>query len=119
MSADPHSQLLLQIRGVLAEYERRLIAERMCRGRQAKLRAGTLLPWTTAPFGYRLDAERPRRADAVRTTPRRRRWSPSCSTGTSNPRQPSTGWPAADRPGGAGPDGRAALEHSQRARHLA
>ena len=41
----------------------------MRRGRQAKLRAGTLLPWTTAPFGYRLDPERPRRADAVRTEP--------------------------------------------------
>src|SRR5271165_4330506 len=55
MSADPHDQLLLQIRGAVAEYERTLIAERMRRGRQAKLRAGTLLPWTTAPFGYRLD----------------------------------------------------------------
>jgi len=41
----------------------------MRRGRQAKLRAGTLLPWTTAPFGYRLDPERPRRADAVRVEP--------------------------------------------------
>ena len=69
MSADPHDQLLLQIRGAVAEYERTLIAERMRRGRQAKLRAGTLLPWTTAPFGYRLDPERPRRADAVRTEP--------------------------------------------------
>jgi DNA invertase Pin-like site-specific DNA recombinase len=69
MSAGPHDQLLLQIRGAVAEYERTLIAERMRRGRQAKLRAGTLLPWTTAPFGYRLDPERPRRADAVRTGP--------------------------------------------------
>ena len=69
MSADPHDQLLLQIRGAVAEYERTLIAERMRRGRQAKLRAGTLLPWTTAPFGYRLDPERPRRADAMRTEP--------------------------------------------------
>ena len=69
MSADPHDQLLLQIRGAVAEYERTLIAERMRRGRQAKLRAGTLLPWTTAPFGYRLDPERPRLASAVRTEP--------------------------------------------------
>jgi site-specific DNA recombinase len=69
MSSDPHDQLLLQIRGAVAEYERTLIAERMRRGRQARLRAGTLLPWTTAPFGYRLDPERPRRADAVRTEP--------------------------------------------------
>ena len=93
MSADPHDQLLLQIRGAVAEYERTLIAERMRRGRQAKLRAGTLLPWTTAPFGYRLDPERPRRALRCGWTPGRRRWWRSCSTGTSNPRQPSTGSP--------------------------
>jgi site-specific DNA recombinase len=69
MSADPHDQLLLQIRGAVAEYERTLIAERMRRGRQARLRAGTLLPWTTAPFGYRLDPDRPRLASAVRVDP--------------------------------------------------
>jgi site-specific DNA recombinase len=34
MSQDPHDQLLLQIRGAVAEYERVLIAERMRRGRQ-------------------------------------------------------------------------------------
>jgi site-specific DNA recombinase len=69
MSDDPHDQLLLQIRGAVAEYERTLIAERMRRGRQAKLRAGTLLPWTTPPFGYRLDPERPRDAAGVRVEP--------------------------------------------------
>ena len=69
MSQDPHDQLLLQIRGAVAEYERTLIAERMRRGRQAKLRAGTLLPWTTPPFGYRLDPERPRDAAGVRVEP--------------------------------------------------
>ena len=69
MSADPHDQLLLQIRGAVAEYERTLIAERMRRGRQAKLRAGTLLPWTTPPFGYRLDPDRPRLASAARVEP--------------------------------------------------
>src|SRR6184192_3276544 len=69
MSSDPHDQLLLQIRGAVAEYERTLIAERMRRGRLAKLRAGTLLPWTTPPFGYRLDPERPRQASAVRVEP--------------------------------------------------
>jgi site-specific DNA recombinase len=69
MSSDPHDQLLLQIRGAVAEYERTLIAERMRRGRQAKLRAGALLPWTRAPFGYRLDPERPRQAAGVRVDP--------------------------------------------------
>lgn len=42
MSQDPNDQLLLQIRGAVAEYERTLIAERMRRGRLAKLRAGQL-----------------------------------------------------------------------------
>ncbi|HEV2244643.1 MAG TPA: recombinase family protein [Streptosporangiaceae bacterium] len=69
MSSDPHDQLLLQIRGAVAEYERTLITERMRRGRQARLRAGTLLPWTRPPFGYRLDPERPRDAAAVRAEP--------------------------------------------------
>ena len=60
MSQDPHDQLLLQIRGAVAEYERTLIAERMRRGRLAKLRAGVLLPWTRAPYGYCLHPDRPR-----------------------------------------------------------
>jgi site-specific DNA recombinase len=60
MSDDPHDQLLLQIRGAVAEYERTLIAERMRRGRLAKLRAGLLLPWTYPPYGYRLSPDRPR-----------------------------------------------------------
>ena len=53
----------------MAEYERTLIAERMRRGRQARLRAGTLLPWTRAPFGYRLDPQRPRQAAGVWVEP--------------------------------------------------
>jgi site-specific DNA recombinase len=44
MSDDPHDHLLLQIHGAVAEYERIVIAERMRRGRLAKLRAGVLLP---------------------------------------------------------------------------
>jgi site-specific DNA recombinase len=67
--ADPHDQLLLQIRGAVAEYERNLIAERMRRGRQAKLRTGLLLPWTFAPYGYILDVERPRDPSRVRIDP--------------------------------------------------
>src|SRR5213078_2123171 len=68
-----HQVLLIEElagRGCQVEFlDRPMIAERMRRGRQARLRAGTLLPWTTAPFGYRLDPERPRRADAVRLDP--------------------------------------------------
>jgi site-specific DNA recombinase len=52
MSQDPHDSCCCRSAGRwlrVAEYERTLIAERMRRGRQAKLRAGTLLPWTTPP----------------------------------------------------------------------
>ena len=66
MSQDPHDQLLLQIRGAVAEYERTLITERMRRGRLAKLRAGSLLPWTRPPYGYRLDPDQPRGPAGVR-----------------------------------------------------
>ncbi len=69
MSDDPHDQLLLQIRGAVAEYERTLIAERMRRGRLSKLRAGLLLPWTRPPYGYRLDPERPRDPAGVTLAP--------------------------------------------------
>jgi len=69
MSDDPHDHLLLQIRGAVAEYERTLIAERMRRGRLAKLRAGMLLPWTYAPYGYRLSLDRPRDPRGVTTDP--------------------------------------------------
>jgi site-specific DNA recombinase len=69
MSDDPHDHLLLQIRGAVAEYERTLIAERMRRGRLAKLRAGALLPWTYAPYGYRLSPDRPRDPQGVVADP--------------------------------------------------
>ena len=44
MSSEPNDQLLLQIRGAVAEYERTLVKERMRRGKLAKLKAGLLLP---------------------------------------------------------------------------
>ena len=60
ISQDPHDQLLLQIRGAVAEYERTLIADRMRRGRQTKYRAGILLPWTQPAYGYQVDPDHPR-----------------------------------------------------------
>ncbi len=66
MSHDPHDQLLLQIRGAVAEYERTLITERMRRGRQMKLRAGKLLPWTHVLYGYCVNPEHPRDPAGVR-----------------------------------------------------
>ena len=69
MSDDPNDQLLLQIRGAVAEYERSLIAERMRRGRQAALRSGRMLPWTVPPYGYVLDAQNPRQSAGLRIDP--------------------------------------------------
>ena len=69
MSQDPHDQLLLQIRGAVAEYERTLIAERTRRGRQRQFRAGKMLPWTRPPYGYRMAADRPRDPTGVYQDP--------------------------------------------------
>jgi site-specific DNA recombinase len=69
MSQDPHDQLLLQIRGAVAEYERTLITDRMRHGRQAKLRSGQLLPWSVPPYGYVMDTERPRDPQRLRLDP--------------------------------------------------
>jgi site-specific DNA recombinase len=66
MSDEPNDRLLLQIRGAVAEYERTQISERMRRGRQAKYRAGKLLPWSRPPYGYRVDPEQPRDPAGVR-----------------------------------------------------
>jgi Resolvase, N terminal domain len=69
ISQDPQNHLLLQIRGAVAEYERTLIAERMRRGRQVKLRAGLLLPWPSPPYGYRVHPDRPRDPAGVEREP--------------------------------------------------
>ncbi len=66
---DPHDQLLLPIRGAVAEYARTRSAERMRRGRLSKRRAGLLLPWTRPPSGYRRDPERPRDPTGVTLAP--------------------------------------------------
>ena len=68
MSQDPHDQLLLQIRGAVAEYERTLIAERTRRGRPP-VPGRPMLPWTRAPYGYRMAADRPRDPSGVYQDP--------------------------------------------------
>ena len=52
ISDDPHDQLLLQIQGAIAEYERAVLGERFRRGKLQKARAGH---WVAgqAPYGYR------------------------------------------------------------------
>jgi site-specific DNA recombinase len=65
-TGDPQDALVLQIRGAVAEYERTVIADRTRRGRLAALRAGRLLPWSSPPYGYRLDSLHPRDPALVR-----------------------------------------------------
>ena len=69
MSQEPHDQLLLPIRGAVAEYERTLMTDRMRRGRQAKRRSGQMLPWSVPPYGYMRDPERPRDPQRLRVDP--------------------------------------------------
>ncbi|HUY75712.1 MAG TPA: recombinase family protein [Ktedonobacterales bacterium] len=47
----PEEQMLLQMQGVFAEYERALLAERMRRGRLFAARQGRAT-WAQPPFGY-------------------------------------------------------------------
>jgi site-specific DNA recombinase len=49
---DPSDQLLLQIQGAIAEYERALLGERFRRGKLQRARAGQYLS-SRAPYGYR------------------------------------------------------------------
>jgi site-specific DNA recombinase len=79
MSQDPNDQLLLQIRGAVAEYERALIADRTRRGRLARLRAGQLLPWVNTPYGYWAD---PGTRAGYGSRRRRPVWCARCSPGT-------------------------------------
>jgi site-specific DNA recombinase len=52
LSDEPNDQLLLQIQGAMAEYERALLQERFRRGRLQKIRAGHYLS-SKPPYGYR------------------------------------------------------------------
>jgi len=52
ITEDPNDQLLLQIQGAVAEYERALLSERFRRGKLQKARAGQYLAGR-APYGYR------------------------------------------------------------------
>jgi site-specific DNA recombinase len=56
----PQAQLLLNVQGAFAEYERTTISERMRRGRLYRLRQGQLVPHQ-APYGYRYQPATPER----------------------------------------------------------
>jgi Site-specific recombinases, DNA invertase Pin homologs len=53
LSDDPEENLLIQMQGIIAEYERAKIIERTRRGRLFKARQGHFLMWSTPPYGYR------------------------------------------------------------------
>src|SRR5207253_8650614 len=52
ISEDPNDQLLLQIQGAIAEYERAVLGERFRRGKLQKARAGRWIGGKP-PYGYR------------------------------------------------------------------
>ena len=59
-------RMLLQMRGVFAEYEHCKIRERTRRGKLFKARAGALPGWPNPPYGYRyLPAKKPASASVV------------------------------------------------------
>src|SRR5437660_3657619 len=93
MSADPHDQLLLQIRGAVAEYERTLIAERMRRGRQPSCGRARCCRGPRCRSGTALTPSGPAGPMRCGRTLGRRRWSRSYSTGTWSRRPLCTGWP--------------------------
>ena len=51
-SEDPHTRLLVQIQGAIAEYERMKITERYRRGKLFRARQGEVVSWKV-PYGYR------------------------------------------------------------------
>src|SRR5439155_3899574 len=54
----PEGRLLLNVKGVVAEYEREKIRERTTRGKKQKAREGHL-PGGSCPYGYRSDPTQP------------------------------------------------------------
>jgi site-specific DNA recombinase len=65
ISDDPEERLLLQMQGIIAEYERAKIIERTRRGRLFNARQGRFLMWSIPPYGYRyqmISGEQPGRA---------------------------------------------------------
>lgn len=64
-SDDPQARLLVQVQGVIAEYERAKIAERYRRGKLHRARAGEVFFWKV-PYGYRrvgAEPDRPARME--------------------------------------------------------
>jgi site-specific DNA recombinase len=58
LSHDPAQNLLLQVQGMIAEYERAKILERSRRGKQHAARRGAVSVLSGAPYGYRYISKR-------------------------------------------------------------
>ncbi len=52
VSERPEDRLLVQMQGVIAEYERAKIVERTRRGKLHKVRSGQMVPFSRSPYGY-------------------------------------------------------------------
>ena len=103
---DPHEHLVTQIRGAVAEYERTLIADRMRRGRQAKLRAGGCCPGPTHPTAIEYILSGPAIRHWSRSTRRPRPSCANCSTPMLTGGDLARTRGAANRPRIASPTGR-------------
>jgi site-specific DNA recombinase len=55
ISDNPNDQLLLQIQGAIAEYERAVLAERFRRGKLQRARDGNIIS-AKVPYGYRYES---------------------------------------------------------------
>ena len=80
ISDDPNDQLLLQIQGAIAEYERAVLAERFRRGKLQKARDGHI-PSAKAPYGYRYEPRRTPSWPAWSSTRPRPTWCASSTRG--------------------------------------
>lgn len=81
ISDDPNDQLLLQIQGAIAEYERAVLAERFRRGKLQKARAGQFLGRAPTAIAMRPDKTRcPGTSSSTRLRPT---WSASSIAGWS------------------------------------
>jgi site-specific DNA recombinase len=81
ISDTPDDQLLMQIQGAIAEYERAKLLERCRRGRLHRARQGELAPPQT-PYGYVYGARKYAGDGRSGSTRTRRRWCAKPSPGT-------------------------------------
>lgn len=65
IGTSPEENLLLQVQGMIAEYERAKILERSRRGKRHKAQVGSVSVMSAAPYGYRYVPKRQEAGEAV------------------------------------------------------